>query len=413
MSDVNVREMLETYAAAAPAPPPDLLERVEAGHRRRRRRRRAGSAAVVLVLVAVAVGAAIGPWPGRRAAPDQTAGQPALLVPASFDDGPQIASVWPRAIIDEPPVTSPTGKKASVVGRLDADRVLVRDPVSFYSYNVRDKTFKTLVTGYGGNDTANEVLITPNWLVWQVRNHGEEFFSVYRAPVTGGERQLVVTVQTSYLLARDWYATDEAVYWSARTGGVTRVSLSDGVMTTPAELQRLGTHGTAWAELTGRPAGRSSGTVSRLLRNLVTGEERTVTALPDTVSLRCAPTFCLGRTEVAEPSAPRGTMREISGWFVQELDGSGRRALPPVSDPGGARLVPTDTGGRLLIWTKRVDQIVLNPVTGRWGSTRTGTGRSPSCATAGQDAFVWGGDKPPVNCNTGQGARMMLFEDAE
>ena len=407
MKDANVREALETYAVAAPAPPPDLLERVETGYRRRRRRR-AGGAAAVLAVVVLTVGVAIGPWPERRAAPDQTVGQPGLLVPASFEDVPRLISAWPRAVIEEPPVTSPAGRKARVVGRLDADRVLVEDRVSFYSYNLRDKTFRTLVTGFGGNDSANEILITPNWLVWQVRNHGEEFFSVYRAPVTGGNRQLVTTVKTSYLLARDWYATDDAVYWSARTGGVTRVSLSDGVTTTPAAFQRLGTHGTAWAESTGRPAGRTSGSVSRLLRHLVTGEQRTVTALPGTVSLRCAPTFCLGETDGTLPSAQSGTSR----WFVQQLDGSGRRALPPA--PGlQAQLVSTDTGGLIVITTNRGEWIVLNPVTGRWGSTRRASGTSPSCAGYGPRALKWGGDKPPVNCNTGQGTQMMLFEDAE
>ncbi|MEU8615108.1 hypothetical protein AB0C29_44695, partial [Actinoplanes sp. NPDC048791] len=353
---------------------------------------------------------AIGPWPERRAAPVQTVEQSGLRMPASFEDAPQIASVWPDAVI-EPPATSPTGQKARTVGRLDADRVLVKDMVSLYAYNVRDKTFRTLVTGFGGNDPANEVLVTPNWLVWQARDNGKEFFSVYRAPVTGGERQLVTTVRTSYLLARDWYATDDAVYWSARSGGVTRVSLSDGVTTKPAEFKNLGTHGTPWAELTGRPAGRSSGTVSRLLRNLVTGEERKVTALPDTVSLRCAPTFCLGTTDASQPLI----QRRSSGWFVQELDGSGRRALPTTSDYGAPQLMSTDTGGRILIWMERGDQIILNPVTGHWGSTRRGTTSFPSCAGLGllPRTFAWGGDKPPVNCSTGQGTRMMLFEDAE
>ena len=57
--------------------------------------------------------------------------------------------------------------------------------------------------------------------------------------------------------------------------------------------------------------------------------------------------------------------------------------------------------------------IVLDPVTGRWGSTRRASGTWPSCASYNPRALTWGGDKPPVNCNTGQGTQMMLFEDAE
>jgi hypothetical protein len=209
------------------------------------------------------------------------------------------------------------------------------------------------------------VAIAPHWIVWQADDqHSATAFSVYRAPITGGPRQLVAVVHAS-VQNQGYYATDDFVYWSPiRRGGVTRLSLTGGTISVLPGFEGIWSDGTGWGRDVGRPRNliatsevktpKAAAPIS--FRSLVTGERRAVTRSPDLTQMQCVPTFCIG--------ASAGSSRE----FVQRLDGSGRVALPAAGHPTLAVLQVGDSG--LIAY----GLTLLDPLTGRVGAAQSPDG---------------------------------------
>jgi hypothetical protein len=405
MTDCELSEALEARASEAPAPPADLLARVETRYRRRRRRRAVAGTFTAVLLLALGGWAGLGTLSQRPNHPATPAAQAQpFRIPASLANPPLITDTWPSAIVvDKPLTTSPSGPSRDVLGRLDATHLLVGDQNNLFSYDNDSRTFRTLVTGTGSRvPRATEgIAITPHWIVWAVGDQGNNGFSIFRAPVTGGDRRLVAVVRQPVGVV-GYYATDEFVYWSnVRNDGVTRLSMSDGTIGALPGFDNLATDGSAWARTTWRSGAAAAGSATigsrapapsaepPVYRNLVTGEWRTATKLPDTKSLQCVPAFCLG-TLAGDPGQQ----------FVQRLDGSGRSPL------GGrvraARVVSNGDGGLLLLAGK--DTSVLDPVTGKLGATphtsaTCGTEVGPSVGTVHGIAIVGWSDKSEKVCS--------------
>jgi hypothetical protein len=391
MSGTDLRELFKNRAAGASMPPADLMDRVEAGHRRRRR----GQVAVAAFAAVVAL--TVGAWAGlspaqRRADTPATVNLPPFKLPAKLGQAPSIALVFPGSVFDDVPARTPSDGIAAVVGRIDSEHLVIADRKSFYAYDTKARTFRT-ITAVG--EPFGNLTVAPHWILWELIDaHDSGHFFVYRAPLAGGPRQLVAEVrQNPHTTA--WYATDDYLYWSKFAGdvvarGVTRLSLDDGNVARLAGFDDLVVDGTPWAKAFTKTAndGASAYLVSdsrtTALRNLVTGETRRVGTRSDTDTLRCVPTFCLGRVKWIGPSPSTSTERVdqlTSGYFVQHLDGSDRTELGYRSEPD---LLKTETGGMIIFQ----GVIVLDPLTGRLGAS-SGPEQRVSCGGASGRGIEW------------------------
>jgi hypothetical protein len=407
MSGTDLRELLKNRAAGASMPPADLMDRVEAGYRRRRRGQVAWSAFAAVLVLAVAVWAGLSPAPDRTSLPANLVNPSPFHLPPTLNKAPGLSSAFPDAVLDGIPPTTPSNSKTAVLGRLGRGHALLGDRKALYDYDTRSKTFRT-ITETGGAMTA--IAIAPHWIVWQQTDSANaEHFFVYRAPISGGPRQLVAAVgqRTPTTI---WYATDDDVYWTSlptsRAGsGVTRLSLKNGAVSTMPGFEDLSVDGTPWAKGYDIPTVDNPGVEiptdgrTTLMRNLLTGERRSVTTRDDTEWLRCVATFCVGQTRSTRPSptTPSGqAYPHMDGYFLQQPDGSDRveisyRAMSP-------QLLRTDDGGLLAFQGATVT--VLDPVSGKVG-TIAGAGKGLGCASTGAASIEWSnyGDPGREDCS--------------
>jgi hypothetical protein len=365
MTDVDLHETMDAIAAGAPAPPADLLDRVEAGRRRQRRRRAVVAAAAVTMLAGAALA-------GVRlsAEPVDVPAGPARYAP--FRIPPSVAerpSLWPGNAIPAPePPSTRYGKPIRVIDEIETSFLLAADEDTFWNVTPEAGRFLPIVTGTGVDALRHPdwIAVSPSSIVWLAddrRSNGE--LSVYRTPHGGGSKGLITVVrQDPGALQGSLYATDDHVYWST-LDGVTRLSLTDGMTVMLPGFTGLVIDGTAWAA---RP-----GANPREFRNVVTGETRTVTpaAEVDPDRLRCIPAFC-----VAPARSGDGT------WFVQRPDGSHTAKLPGAVKTFGAM---GDAGVILL-----VDHVLLDPVSGRFGLASPGSmDGCPESAAGSRGKFVY------------------------
>jgi hypothetical protein len=367
MTDLDVHEAMNAVAAEAPAPPADLLGRVQAGRRRHRRNRAVTAAFAAVVLLTGGSWAVLRPAPDRPdtpgiSAPIEIPRVPGFIVPQPAQEPQLVTVTWPGALVGpaEPPET-PSGAGFVVIDRLDDRRLLVSEDLrKLYAYDLTTRTFQVLVSDTRSWVRNAQPLVgrSPHWIVWVGGSPQPGYdFSVYRAPVTGGARELVGTVRNQGPGGMNLYATDEYVYWRhPDETGVTRMSMADGSYGPLPGFAGYQIDGTAWAR---GPAG---------FRNLVTGEERRITRSPDAKSADCVPAFCLVRT--------------ADGWFVQRVDGGDRTGLPWTGT--------LDLAGDLVVLP---DNSLLDPLTGKRGIAAKG--RDAGCSRQygsvdGQVYYRWG-----------------------
>jgi hypothetical protein len=341
MTDTDLSRAMTGIADEAPEPPVDLLERVAVRHRRYRRRRAATAALAALAVLAAGAWGLTGPL-GRRADTPATPGWAPLHVPPSVANAPRMELVWRTALsIAEPPARTPDDDPVRVVAQLDQLSLLAAGRDTFYTLDGWRLVYQPIVTdtGLDGTPPPARIAVAPHWIVWLAEGPGAGAYSVYRSPRGGASRELVAVVRPR-ATPRQLFATDDHVWWTAGSD-VTRVSLGDGTVSTPAGFDGLVTDGTAWA--------RTPGGTPTAFRNLVTGEQRPVVRGPGVASLRCVPAFCLGE-DAGRPGS----------WFVQRPDGSGRVEL---RYPGTPVLIgPVGDGGLLVV----AGRVLLDPVRGRF-----------------------------------------------
>jgi hypothetical protein len=365
MSEIDIHEALGDNAVDAPAPPQDLLDRVETGYRRRRRGRAITATFLSVALLALGAWVVLRPDAQRETLP---AKPPVTFhVPSSIENAPPFEKVWPKSFVldDRLPGTSPNALLVPV-GLLDTGHVLVVGRDKFYSYDAQDKQLRVLVdaTGITGQSSPQgQLAISPHWIVWQV-NRANDFhhFDIYRAPITGGPKQRVAVVN-AINPNEGYYATDEAVYWSpVNGGGVYRLSFADPKPVLVPGTVNMILDGTPWLSIKvprpntpNVPGGKSDDLAYRFgrptaFRNVVTGELRPMVTPPDAAAVACVPTFCVGTTKTTKKK------------FVQRLDGSGRVELPMTGkiSPNFVMPLRSDNGGVILM----DNFTVLDPLTG-------------------------------------------------
>jgi hypothetical protein len=416
MSGTDLRELLRNRAGDAPTPPADLIERVRAGHRRRRRGQ------MVLAAFAAILVLAVGGWTGLNSVhrpttlPANPLDLPRFRLPRTLDAAPGIASAFPGSVLDGIPATAPSDLNTVVYGRLGPGHALVGDRKTLYDYDTGARTFRT-ITEAGPAMTA--VALAPHWIVWQQSDSTNAgHFRVYKAPRSGGARQLVADVPQAPS-STTWYATDENVYWTSRPPnpvgvGVTRLSLKDGAVTEMAGFEDLTVDGTPWAKdykglvVDVQRLGKQDESRITVMRNVVTGEQRPVTTRDDTDWLRCVASFCLGQTRSLRPSpttASGVSYAHQDGYFLQHPDGSDRVELPyrTVSP----ELLKTDDGGLVVFHT--LTPTVLDPVSGKVG-TIPGAGKRLRCYGMTVGGVEWSNETDPGRLDCHPSVHYAIFD---
>ena len=353
--EIELTRVLETYAGDVHAQA-DLVDLVESRFQRlRRRRMRAAAVAAGMVVLLVVAGTAVA-WPraaSRPTKPPVVTPSPTLPNPScspiyncktgplptapAFRAGhwaappakiPLATTTWPTATF-QLPAHAPDGFKLKPLRTIDRTHVLVSSishgiDVSYYSFDLTRGGFRKIGEMPGGKRaTSAGSAVSDHYLYWAFSGYNSTDFAkagfdIYVAPLAGGATRKIIHVAESSYDANRWFATDDAVYWSTRDGAET-LPRTGGRVSKVAGLEgyRL-VNGSAWAMRSSADFQITTG-----LKNVVTGETRTPVAPSDDVmDLRCAPTFCVGLW------GRDGNPGIAGDYFIQDLDGSHRMAMP-------------------------------------------------------------------------------------
>jgi hypothetical protein len=322
---------LNVAAGRAPRPEPGLLDQVE--QRRRRRARRAQIAVATGAVLAVAGGSALTFGTSGLSGRDTTftpadppISRPARAKPDELAAEP-IQAVWPAAVHDIPNRLD-DGRKFWPHTMVDDHTLLVSIDASFenagelWLYDIEDRTARKVTTVRTPKDAtvfASNFTVGEGHVVWWIArpDNGKAAVELWAAPLRGGKAHLVSRVQAEGGVEGLIAIEGSMVHWSLSGGGVYRAPLTGG----DAELLE----GTQEATLVDWPWVGSpvrslrSGTMPdeityRTLRNLETGEERVATERDG--AWTCRVRWCVGSTN--------------HGGAVQRRDGSGRREVGSV-----------------------------------------------------------------------------------
>jgi hypothetical protein len=373
---------LRAIADLADGGPPDLADRVLRHHALRRRRRVAASViagltvAVVGIAVTIpAIQTAFRPTAhGRTAGPTGTIppGPGPWQVPPIGATLPSLASAWPRAVIHLP-AHAPNGGVPFPLAVIDTTHVLVSSgptratTTALFAFDTTAATFRGIATIAGDNPSVSHWAVTSRSVVWGVdRANGVD---VYTAPLAGGSPVQIGHIDTPTANVGPWFATSDAVYWSAARPGVMQLPLAGG---TPEPVPGFGDmyllHGTSpWAtqlsDVHGSPynigaEGLTDTGVARRMKSLVTGDEVAVTPPAGATALSCAPTFCVGL--VGDAASPTSFIQKPDGTSRFTLDGGDTRVAYPVGNGGVLVARPVVNGGDTLL--------INDPISGTAGT---------------------------------------------
>ncbi|MFF5258958.1 hypothetical protein ACFY4C_08430 [Actinomadura viridis] len=341
-----LRSTLKTASREAPAPEPDLLNRLAKRHRTRRHRRLAAvTAAVVAVPLVVGGTAFVLPSGGERANGPLTAGTPSPMAM------PEPVSP-PKAALRALPDTLPGGREYGVKVVLDDDSLLVStfsgfekaDQLWVYDLRTRKATKVTDVVQPAGTKLfASGFAVGDGQVAWWLLHTaaGRPTIEIWAAPLSGGKARKLAAMPTKYEKWGQSGLTGLAVEggkvrWDAGQivggpdTGVYEMSLDGG----PARVIP-GTAGHrifAWPWI-GRPGvsqGKDGEAAFHDLRNVKTGQ--TLSArLPEVGNTwTCGITWCLG--------------------MPADASHRGRRLSYAVSRDGEVRVLPGDPARR--VWSR-------------------------------------------------------------
>ncbi|MGP4094275.1 hypothetical protein [Nonomuraea sp. KM90] len=318
----NEDDLVRTLrAAAGQARPLDLAGGVARRRRARRTRQR-----VRVLLAAAAVVAVVGGTAAVLSGEERRAEPAVTVTPSAPVTIESVTDLWPRAILKMPARDSKGRRMYPVIG-LGPTEVLLAANSAFEragrlevydSATGRRRVLGEIPSGgkryYPQLFAANAGYIA--WYGETVRDPAglTDFWIMPRA---GGEAERVAEVKADVDAIG---LTGDSLVWSLRKGGVHRVPLSGG---TPERLAGTdGLHLTSWPWAVARAGDEPGANVTRVV-NLETGRSQDV-AIPEGASMtQCNAQWCA--------AIQRGRL------VVQRLDGSGRRTLPAMFRPFGAR----------------------------------------------------------------------------
>ncbi|MEV6489883.1 hypothetical protein AB0M20_14840 [Actinoplanes sp. NPDC051633] len=342
MTNTDLHEAMLTLAEGAPGPPPDLLDRVVAGHRRRRRTHAVVAAFAAVILV----GAGVWVW---RPSTERALPADVFNLPPIPADPPSIPEAWPRAVISDGLEATPDNVVPESLGLIDRTHVLVASRApggkswSMWNYSIADRTYRAVLRAIPAEVTADRVAITTSFIVRLAVDGGR--IQVWTSAHDGRSERRIATVGFTGGEVGGLYANDQTAYFSAG-GRVMRIPLNGSEADALRTVDALRTDGSPWA----------ANPDHTFFRHLVTGQEIRAVKPNGTDEIQCLPAFCI--------SAVKGK------WFVQRPDGTGRTALPYDGRPNmvGALTAPPGSTAQNSGLMFVSPSIVMDPVTGALGT---------------------------------------------
>ncbi|HEX2417532.1 MAG TPA: hypothetical protein VHJ83_05315, partial [Micromonosporaceae bacterium] len=236
---------LAEAADAAPAPPIDLLPRVDTGFRKRRNRRYSAVAGVAVF--AVMLGSAIwisntfAPQPNPRLNPVFEPAPPAPLPSLQVDKPAPVAEVWPEAH-HTIPRKLPDGRKITPQDLINEREVLATTDASFenadalWTVNVESGEVRLLARLPKPHPNhsifASHFTVSSGHVVWldSYTEESKSYTRIWKVPVAGGEPVLVTTVPSGFgnISDRLLVHRDTVYLSSAFRGGIWRAPLEGG-----------------------------------------------------------------------------------------------------------------------------------------------------------------------------------------
>ncbi|GLY98936.1 hypothetical protein [Actinoplanes sp. NBRC 103695] len=331
MSEADLRDAMAEIAERAPVPPADLLERVEAGHRRQQRKHTVTAAFCAVLLVAA------GGWVLSRPTDRVVDAFQLPPLPANL---PLITETWPAATVTGALPRPPDGQDPIAMGRIDQRHLLVWGRVgrgsaaarsTLWNYDVAAEVYRPMAKDLQARAVLTTVMVGDDTVVRVEQFDGG--IAISYSLVDGSH--MVRLARTMNGVA-GIFVDGRSVYWSTTLPKplVHRMTISRSPIEDLIGYEGLTVDGTAWAR----------NADSTRFKHLVTGEERTVVRPPGADELECVAAFCLGH--------------DPTGWFLQHTDGSERTKLPY---PG----TPTLIGGYGLVLL--AGNVLLDPVRGKLG----------------------------------------------
>ncbi|TMR95076.1 hypothetical protein [Nonomuraea basaltis] len=340
-------------AEQAPRLPSTLPGQLATGYRRRRNRARAVLAATAVVVVAggTTVGLRGGAIEAVSPATDPT-GIPSAMISTAPQETlpPPIEQVWPEAV-RKVSAEGPDGKEFTPLAFIDDRNVLVSTSAGFertaalYAFDLDSREFRKIADTpipAGTVTFSSDFTIGNGQVAWWTAT-SDARAHIYRAPLYGGEAELVTSLeitdqQDMGLGSLD--VADDRIYFSEQEGGVYSVLLGGGRV---EQVQNsAGMHVLSWPWI-GRPRylGESDGPRFGEIRNVETGETRTAVTRPGEKSVTCDLTYCSG-------------IRSDGESFHRLRDGSQERTLP-----GDIPQLMPPALGRFSITTVRDERALL------------------------------------------------------
>lgn len=331
MSEADLRDAMAEIAERAPVPPADLLERVEAGHRRQQRKHSVTAAFCAVLLVAA------GGWVLSR--PNDRIID-AFQLPPLTANPPLVTETWPAATITGTLPRPPDGQDPIAMSRINQNHLLVWGRVgrgssatssTIWSYTVGARVYRPVVRNLPARAVLATLAIGDDALVW-VEQSGDNTRLSYSSINGGPPGRFAGTANGM----AGMFADGRTLYWSSGASAplVHRMTLPTGSIEDRLGYEGLAVDGTAWAH----------NADNTRFKHLVTGEERTVVRPPGADELECVAAFCLGH--------------DATGWFLQHTDGRERTKLPY---PGMPKLIGAN--GLVLL----AGNVLLDPVRGKLG----------------------------------------------
>lgn len=361
-------DLTKTFAAAAkraPTPPPDLVERVNAGLRRHRHRRHGQVAAVAIAIVAVTGGTLVAPrllsgefsgQNGAAASSGQGPGRAAANVPGpDLSEFQRVSPKTPKPVDEVWPETVhrvsnrlPDGRKYLPETFVDNDTLLVATDSAFEKtdevslYNLKTKRVTSVarvhtsskIGDHRERSYATDFTVGDGYVAWWMgyAERGRWVIEVWAAPMAGGGSKRIAVQQGATSRIDHLAIADGKATWSLeKEGGVYQTPLTGGQ---PTLLPDTGDyHIVTWPWIgTPLPILANTNEVGfAKLRNVKTGEQRGSRLAPK-LGWNCALAWCIG--------SPTGTFDDTNELaFAQRRNGSGGRVLPTL-DTGAPEELP-------------------------------------------------------------------------
>ena len=333
----TLNRTLERHAGKAPAPAPDLIQRVEARYRRRRRARMTGAAAAMALVLS---GTAFGVWPddGGTVGP-QGSLNPAAAAPGQKEKNPleitPIEKLWPEAV-HRIPARLPDGTKITPQALIDERTVLVSVWSSFektsalYSYDLatgESSKITDVVTPKRTKGFASGFTVGDGKIIWYTTS-ADGTSTIWSVPVEGGTA--VATVESAPAEIGALGVSGGKIHWSGSRGGVYTAPLAGGSAALVPDTEKERLVQWPWA---GGPIrdlsqnGDKAYVAYRELRNLETGEKRSTILNDRDTNWDCGITWCLSQDGKSITSRDGNRMGLLPGYLVNGTVALDRFAL--------------------------------------------------------------------------------------